>query len=98
MYVHNKDWDNAQRIAEQYDATLTTDILIGQAKLAFDEKNYAKAEGFLLRAQRPELAVKLYKDNEMWPDALRVCKEYLPNKLEQLRDEYDRKVTDKSNL
>ncbi len=23
----------------------------------------------------------------MWPDALRVCKEYLPNKLDQLRDE-----------
>ena len=22
----------------------------------------------------------------MWPDALRVCKEYLPNKLDQLRD------------
>ena len=61
MYVHNKDWDNAQRIAEQYDPSLTTDVLIGQAKLAFDEKNYQKAESFLLRAQRPELAVKLYK-------------------------------------
>ncbi len=61
MYVHNKDWDNAQRIAEQYDPSLTTDVLIGQAKMAFDEKNYQKAESFLLRAQRPELAVKLYK-------------------------------------
>jgi hypothetical protein len=40
---------------------LTTDVLIGQAKLAFDEKNYQKAESFLLRAHRPELAVKLYK-------------------------------------
>jgi intraflagellar transport protein 172 len=30
----------------------------------------------------------------MWPDALRVCKEYLPNKLDQLRDEYDRRVSD----
>lgn len=97
MYVHNKDWDNAQRIAEQYDPSLISDILIGQAKMAFDEKNYQKAESFLLRAQRPELAVKLYKDNEMWPDALRVCKEYLPNKLDQLREEYDRKVSDKSN-
>ena len=97
MYVHNKDWDNAQRIAEQYDPSLTTDVLIGQAKLAFDEKNYQKAESFLLRAQRPELAVKLYKDNGMWPDALRVCKEYLPNKLDILRDEFDRTVSDKSN-
>ena len=74
MYVHNKDWDNAQRIAEQHDPSLTTDVLIGQAKLAFDEKNYQKAESFLLRAQRPELAVKLYKDSGLWPDAMRVCK------------------------
>jgi intraflagellar transport protein 172 len=50
-----------------------------------------------LRAERPELAVKLYKDNGMWPDALRVCKEYLPNKLDQLREEFDRNVSDKSN-
>ena len=98
MYVHNKDWENAQRVAEQHDPSLTTDVLIGQAKLAFDERNYQKAESFLLRAQRPELAIKLYKDNGMWPDALRVCKEYLPNKLDQLRDEYDRGVSDKSSL
>jgi intraflagellar transport protein 172 len=61
MYVHNKDWDNAQRVAEQYDQSLIPDVLVGQAKLSFDEKNYQKAESFLLRAQRPELAIKLYK-------------------------------------
>jgi intraflagellar transport protein 172 len=98
MYVHNRDWDNAQRIAEKYDPALTADVLIGQAKLAFDEKNYQKAESFLLRANRPELAVKLYKDNAMWPDALRVCKEYLPNRLDQLKEEYDSSGTDKSQF
>jgi intraflagellar transport protein 172 len=72
-------------------------VLVGQAKLAFDEKNYQKAEAFLLRAQRPELAIKLYKDNNMWQDAMRVCKEYLPNKLDLLREEYDKSVTDKSS-
>ncbi len=72
-------------------------MLVGQAKLAFDEKNYQKAEAFLLRAQRPELAIKLYKDNNMWQDAMRVCKEYLPNKLDLLREEYDKSVTDKSS-
>ena len=60
-YVHVKDWNNAQRIAENYDQSLISDVLIGQAKLAFEEKNYQKAESFLLRANRPELAVKLYK-------------------------------------
>ena len=89
MYVHNKDWDNAQRVAEKYDPSLTSDVLIGQARLAFDEKNYQKAEGFLLRAQRPELAISLYKENDMWSDAFRVCKDYLPNRMEELKIEYE---------
>ena len=32
----------------------------------------------------------------MWQDALRVCKEYLPHKLQQLQDEYDREAVDRS--
>ena len=28
----------------------------------------------------------------MWQDALRVCKEYVPHKLQALQDEYDREV------
>jgi intraflagellar transport protein 172 len=39
------------------------DVLIGQAKQSFDNNDFTKAEGFLLQAQRPDLAVKLYKDN-----------------------------------
>lgn len=32
------------------------------------------------------------KENERWQDALRVAKEYLPNRLEALQDEYDNHV------
>jgi len=32
----------------------------------------------------------------MWQDALRVCKEYVPHKLQQLQDEYDREMTAES--
>jgi len=60
-YVHSKDWDAAQRVAEQYDKESVNDVLIGQARCAFDAKDYQKSESFLLRAQRPELAVKFYK-------------------------------------
>ncbi|KAK3091661.1 hypothetical protein FSP39_021624, partial [Pinctada imbricata] len=96
MYVHNQDWDSAQRVAEQSDPDSVSDVLVGQARFAFEEKEYAKAESYLLRAQRPELAVKYYKESGMWQDALRVCKEYVPHKLQQLQDEYDREMTDKS--
>ena len=90
MYVHNQDWDSAQRIAEEHDPDSVSDVLVGQAKVAFESKDYAKFESLLLRAQRPELAVKQYKDNGLWPEALRICKEYLPNRLGALQDEYER--------
>ncbi|KAK0069568.1 intraflagellar transport protein 172 isoform X1 [Biomphalaria pfeifferi] len=96
MYVHNQDWDSAQRVAEAHDPDSVADVLVGQARFAFEEKDYSKAESYLLRAQRPELAIKFYKDSGMWSDALRVCKEYLPHKLQQLQDEYDREAVTKS--
>lgn len=96
MYVHNQDWDSAQRVAEAHDPDSVADVLVGQARFAFEEKEYSRAETYLLRAQRPELAVKYYRDSDMWQDALRVCKEYVPHKLQQLQDEYDRVMTDKS--
>lgn len=60
-YVHNQDWDSAQRVAEAHDPDSVADVLVGQARFAFEEKEYAKAETYLLRAQRPELAVKYYR-------------------------------------
>ena len=60
-YVHAQDWENAQKVAEAHDPDSVGDVLVGQAKLAFTEKNHPKAESLLLRAQRPELAVKFYR-------------------------------------
>lgn len=48
-------------MAEASDPESVADVLVGQARFAFEEKEFAKAESFLLRAQRPELAVKYYK-------------------------------------
>ena len=92
MFVHNQDWDSAQRVAEQHDVDSVSDVLVGQAKVAFEAGDYSKFESLLLRGQRPELAVKQYKDQGMWSDALRVCKEYIPHKLKSLQEEYEREV------
>ena len=99
MYVHNQDWESAQRVAEEHDQASVADVLVGQAKVAFEAGNFTKFESLLLRAQRPELAVKQYRDTGMWPEALRVCKEYLPHKLPALQDEYDREsLADSSSV
>uniref|UniRef100_UPI003AACFFE7 intraflagellar transport protein 172 homolog isoform X1 n=1 Tax=Centroberyx gerrardi TaxID=166262 RepID=UPI003AACFFE7 len=95
MYVHNQDWASAQRVAEGHDPDSVCEVLVGQAKFCFEQKDFQKAEAFLLRAQRPELAVKYYKDAEMWSDAMRICKEYLPNKLSVLQEEYDKEAAKK---
>ena len=79
MYVHNQDWDAAQRVAEEHDPSSVSDVLVrlnkkskrtetdsyfqvGQAKIAFESRDFTKFESLLLRAQRPELAVKQYRD------------------------------------
>ncbi|XP_040920859.1 intraflagellar transport protein 172 homolog [Toxotes jaculatrix] len=95
MYVHNKDWASAQRVAEGHDPECVSEVLAGQAKFCFEQKDFQKAEAFLLRAQRPELAVKYYKDADMWSDAMRICKEYLPNKLSMLQEEYEKETSKK---
>ncbi|XP_053316583.1 intraflagellar transport protein 172 homolog [Spea bombifrons] len=95
MYVHNQDWSSAQRVAELYDTDSVGDVLDGQARSAFEQKDYQKAEALFLRAQRPERAVQYYKESGMWSDAIRICKEYLPARLEQLQQEYELDVAKK---
>ncbi|KAM4772549.1 intraflagellar transport protein 172 homolog [Rhinophrynus dorsalis] len=97
MYVHIKDWDSAQRVAEIHDPGSVGDVLERQARFAFEQKEYQKAETFLLRAQKPEVAVRYYKEAGMWSDAIRICRDYTPGHLEQLQQEYEREVTKKGS-
>lgn len=48
-------------MAEAHDPDSVADVLVGQAKVAFTDRDYPRAEALLLRAQRPELAVKFYR-------------------------------------
>ncbi|TPX62114.1 hypothetical protein PhCBS80983_g00643 [Powellomyces hirtus] len=93
MYIHNEDWDAALAVAESYDPSSVGEVLIGQARVSFEHKEYSNAESLLLRAQRPELAIKLYRDANMWKEAMRFAKEYLPTNMAQLNEDYDRFVS-----
>ncbi|KAJ9575458.1 hypothetical protein L9F63_007663, partial [Diploptera punctata] len=95
MYIHNQDWESAQRVAETHDPETINEVLLGQAKDVFNSKNYSQFESLLLRAQRPELIIKHYQDAGMWAEALRVCREYLPSRLPALQAEYEREVGSK---
>lgn len=41
------------------------------------------------------LHICVSQDAEMWSDAMRICKEYLPNKLSVLQEEYERETAKK---
>lgn len=89
-YVHNKDWASAQRVAEGHDPESVSEVLAGQAKFCFEQKDFQKAEAFLLRAQRPELAVKYYKVSARAKPALETTRtEFILPKL-YVRDSSDR--------
>lgn len=48
-------------MAEAHDPESVAEVLVGQARGALEEKDFQKAEGLLLRAQRPGLALTFYK-------------------------------------
>lgn len=48
-------------MAEAHDPDSVTEVLVGQARGALEEKDFQKAEGLLLRAQKPGLALNFYK-------------------------------------
>ncbi|CAL1585627.1 unnamed protein product [Knipowitschia caucasica] len=97
MYIHTKDWPSAQRVAEAYDPLSVNEVLESEATECFAQRDFSRAETLLLRAQRPELTVQLYKNAHMWSDALRICKEFLPNHLSKLQEEFEQDASKKGN-
>lgn len=85
MYTHNRDWESALRIAEEFASETVNDILINQAAAALESRNYAEYEALLIRTERPEIILDHYKECEMWPDALRIAKEYVPTRLPEIQ-------------
>ncbi|KAJ8919865.1 hypothetical protein NQ315_006394 [Exocentrus adspersus] len=88
MYVHAQNWIGALRVAETHEPAAVPEVLQAQAAQCFKDKQFSEFEVLLLRAQVPELIVQKYKSEDMWIDALRVCKDYLPHLYPTLQAEY----------
>ncbi|XP_060519882.1 intraflagellar transport protein 172 homolog [Cylas formicarius] len=88
MYIHAKNWMAALRTAETHEPQAVPEVLQAQAAQCFRDKQFNEFEGLLLRAQMPEMIVQKYKSEEMWIDAMRVCKDYLPHLYPSLQSEY----------
>eukprot|EP00736_Rhodelphis_marinus_P012459 Rmarinus@m.5702 len=88
MYIHTEDWDAALNVAENYDPSSVTEVFKARGKRCEANKQYSLAEAQYLKAKKPDLAIKMYEEARSWQDALRVGKEYLPHKLEELTSRY----------
>ncbi|KAL7308007.1 hypothetical protein TKK_0000095 [Trichogramma kaykai] len=87
MYIHTKDWEAAEDVAQNHCREGLSQVLVARASEAVERQDFAGAESLLLRAHKPEIIVNHYKNAGMWSEAMRVCREYLPSQEAGLRRE-----------
>lgn len=97
MYLHRNKFDDAIRVAEQQgiqgeDDETIKDILTSQARFLFEQmkriNNFDrldKIEALLLKADRIEQAVRIFRDTGLWENAIRIAEQYCPHLLDSLK-------------
>lgn len=85
MYTHARDWRSALRIAEHHLPDAINEVLLSQAADALESRNYPDYEALLIRAERTDIILQHYKEQEMWIDAVRIAKEYNPAALSEIK-------------
>lgn len=63
MYIHTKNWDAAEEVAQNHCLEGLTQVLVARAAEAADIEDFATAESLLLRAHKPEIIIQHYKVN-----------------------------------
>jgi intraflagellar transport protein 172 len=88
MYVHLHDWASSIRIAEQYEPAAVVDVYVAQAKVCESGDDFRGAEDLYLAASKPELALQMYQQAEMWSEALRLAQQHLPHRVTEVNSAY----------
>lgn len=84
MYVHQQDWANALRVAENFDPTSVPEVYTAHARVKTDAGEHRGAEELYLAASRPELALVMYQEADMWPEALKLAQMHLPHRVAEV--------------
>ena len=90
MYIHQQDWKAAMRVAESFHPASIPDVLVAQARVAVEAKDFDRAERLFVDAHKPDLALRAYIEAHNFPDALRVAKKHLPHKVREVNAEIQR--------
>lgn len=93
MYLHHGSFSKALQVAEaSKDETIISEVFVAQAKYVLEtgglnSETFSKVESLLIRAGRVELAIRMYRENKIWSEALRLCEMYAPNLTESVKRE-----------
>jgi intraflagellar transport protein 172 len=89
MYLHQHDWENAIRVAESFDSSSVSAVFLAHAAVCAESKDLSKAEELFLAASRPDLALSMYQDADLLPEAIRIAQIYLPHRAAELNAAYN---------
>ncbi|CAH1638763.1 unnamed protein product [Spodoptera littoralis] len=78
MWLQHGKHQRALALAEQHAPALVEEVLVEGARAAADRGDLPQFETLMIRANRPREVVQHYKDLELWDEASRVSREYVP--------------------
>ncbi|CAG5025534.1 unnamed protein product [Parnassius apollo] len=82
MWLAREQHARALALAERHAPHMVEEVLVEGARAAAERGDLAQFETLMIRANRPNDVVQHYKELEMWEDAARVSREYLPDSAE----------------
>ncbi len=83
MYIENKNWIEAERIAKVKCKSMIGHIYDHRANIAIEEKKYEHAEQLYLQSGNPMKVVSMYKSLNFHNDANRIIHSHLSNLSEE---------------
>eukprot|EP00080_Pristionchus_pacificus_P016971 PDM76991.1 osm-1 [Pristionchus pacificus] len=89
MWIEDKDWHRAEEIATAHAPELLNLVYDEQAREAMEAGDFQRMESFLLRANKPLSILDFYTNRQMWPEAMRIAKEYAPGQIDSLQKNLD---------
>ncbi|MCO5566353.1 hypothetical protein L7F22_020030 [Adiantum nelumboides] len=88
MHMDHKDWKSAARVADLFQPSALTEILVSQAQFLIEDNELKRAEALFIQAKKPELAVLMYKSRNLWDDAIRVAQRFRPDGLIEIQCDF----------
>ncbi|XP_028036317.1 intraflagellar transport protein 172 homolog [Bombyx mandarina] len=79
MWLSKEQHQRALILAEQHAPHMVEEVLVEGARAAAERGDLQQFEVLMIRANRPREVVQHYKDLELWEEAARVSREYLPS-------------------